>query len=252
MFELIKSSKTRIKTALILFLAIVLVGVIDSYFLFWLVFGAVLMVAIKEAKSLFGLKGDSVYVYTSILWIAVYFYPLPEDLFFIVAIGYASAIAHKKNIDKKMFLTLIYPTASFLFLFSLYTEFGAMSLLWLLVVVAGTDTAAYFIGKSYGKIKFCETSPKKTLEGVVGGVIVGSILGVFFANELVSPSSAILVSAIVSISSIYGDLFESYLKRKANVKDSGDILPGHGGILDRMDGYLFAGIVMVVLLRIAV
>ena len=62
-------------------------------------------------------------------------------------------------------------------------------------------------------------------------------------------AGAFIVSAFVSISSIFGDLFESSLKRKAGVKDSGDILPGHGGVLDRTDGYLFGAIVMLVLLR---
>ena len=65
----------------------------------------------------------------------------------------------------------------------------------------------------------------------------------------VSFFTAVLISLIVSVASVFGDLFESYLKREANVKDSGDILPGHGGILDRTDGYLFGGIVMLVLLR---
>jgi phosphatidate cytidylyltransferase len=108
---------------------------------------------------------------------------------------------------------------------------------------------AYFVGRSMGKTKFCQTSPNKTIEGVVGGVIVAAILGSIFSIGSFGFIQALVISLIVALSSVFGDLFESYLKREANVKDSGDILPGHGGILDRTDGFLFAGIVMVVLLK---
>lgn len=250
MANIIKESSTRIKTGVILIIAMIIIGYIDSYFVMWLLFGTMLMISISEAKKLFQLDSDSIYVYSALLWFAAYFYPNPEDLIFIVAIGYASQLAYKKTLDKKMFLPLFYPTASFLFLLSLYSEYGVMTLLWLLVIVASADTGAYFVGKSMGKTKFSETSPNKTIEGVVGGVVIATILGSFFANDNLHIVSSILVSAIVALSSVFGDLYESYLKREAGIKDSGDILPGHGGILDRTDGYLFGAIVMLVLLRV--
>ena len=111
---------------------------------------------------------------------------------------------------------------------------------------------AYFVGKSIGKTKFCETSPNKTIEGVIGGVIFAVLLGTLFSTNGISFVNALIISAIVSIVSIFGDLFESYLKREAGVKDSGTILPGHGGVLDRTDGYLFGAIVMLVLLRVVI
>ena len=250
MADIIKDSSTRIKTGLVLIIAMVIVGYIDSFFIMWLLFGTMLMISISESKKLFGLKSDSIYVYTALLWFAAYFHTNPEDLIFIVAIGYASQLAYKKTLDKKMFLPLLYPTASFLFLLSLYSEYGVMTLLWLLVIVAGADTGAYFVGKSIGKTQFCETSPNKTIEGVVGGVVTAGILGTIFAHDNLSLVMAIVISVIVAFASVFGDLFESYLKREAGVKDSGNILPGHGGILDRTDGYLFGAIVMLVLLRI--
>lgn len=250
MANIIKESSTRIKTGLVLIIAMVIVGYIDSYFIMWLLFGTMLMISISESKRLFQLEGDSIYVYSALLWFAAYFHPNPEDLIFIVAIGYASQLAYKKTLDKKMFLPLLYPTASFLFLLSLYSEYGVMTLLWLLVIVAGADTGAYFVGKSIGKTQFCETSPNKTIEGVLGGVVTAGILGTYFAHDGLHFVTAIVVSLIVAFASVFGDLFESYLKREAGVKDSGNILPGHGGILDRTDGYLFGAIVMLVLLRI--
>jgi phosphatidate cytidylyltransferase len=250
MANIIKESSTRIKTGVVLIIAMIIIGYIDSYFVMWLLFGTMLMISISEAKKLFQLDSDSIYIYSALLWFAAYSYPNPEDLIFIVAIGYASQLAYKKTLDKKMFLPLFYPTASFLFLLSLYSEYGVMTLLWLLVIVASADTGAYFVGKSIGKTKFSETSPNKTIEGVIGGVVIATILGSFFANDNLHIVSAIVVSAIVALSSVFGDLYESYLKREAGIKDSGDILPGHGGILDRTDGYLFGAIVMLVLLRV--
>ena len=252
MFNSTNESTTRIKTGIVLILSMLVLGYIDSYFLFWVVFGIMLAISISESKKLFGLKSDSIYVYTGLLWLAAFFYPSPTDLIFIVAIGYASQLAYKKTLNKKLFLPLLYPTASFLFLLTLYSEFGVMTLLWLLIIVASTDIGAYFIGKGFGKTKFSETSPNKTIEGVIGGVSFAVVLGTVFAINEVNVIAAIAISAIVSFASIFGDLFESYLKREAGVKDSGSILPGHGGVLDRTDGYLFGAIVLLVLLRIVV
>lgn len=249
---MLEGSTTRIKTGIILILAMLILGYIDSYFLFWLVFGVMLMISISESKKLYDLKSDSIYVYTALLWFAAFFYPMPVDLIFIVAIGYASQLAYKRSLNKKLFLPLLYPTASFLFLLALYSEFGVMTLLWLLVIVASTDIGAYFVGRTFGKTKFCETSPNKTVEGVIGGVVFAVVLGTILAINEINIIEAILISAIVSFASVFGDLFESYLKREAGVKDSGSLLPGHGGVLDRTDGFLFGAVIMLVLLRIVV
>ncbi len=250
--ELLTSSSTRIKTGIVLILAVLVIGYIDSFFIMWLFLGALLVIAINESMKLFKYEGQEIFFYSGLLWFAAYFYPNPSDLIFVLGIVYASVIAYTKKLDKKIFLPLLYPTASFLFLLSLYNEYGVQALLWLLVVVAGSDIGAYFVGKAIGKHKFCQTSPNKTLEGVAGGVITAAILGTFFALDGISLLGAIVVSLVVSIASIFGDLFESYLKREADVKDSGNILPGHGGILDRTDGYLFGGIIMLIFLRVII
>ncbi|RXK12540.1 phosphatidate cytidylyltransferase [Halarcobacter mediterraneus] len=249
MNEIIKSSSTRIKTGIALILAVLVIGYIDSFFIMWLFFGILLVISINESMKLYKMKSDSVYVYTGIVWFLAYFYPSAEDLVFLLALVYASLIAYKAKINRKLFFPLLYPTASFLFLLALYNEYGILSLLWLLVIVAGADVGAYFIGRSIGKTKFCETSPNKTIEGVIGGVFIATILGILFSLENISLTGAIIISILVSLASVFGDLFESYLKRLAKVKDSGNILPGHGGILDRTDGYLFGGIVMLIVLR---
>lgn len=250
MFSLIKDNSQRFVTGSILLAVVIAVALIDSYFLTWLFFGVIFMFAFYEALKLFKMDShNNLFFWAALLWIVAYFYPNPDDLFFIVAIIFASFLAYHKDYDTRNFLPFLYPASSFLFLLALYHDFGMESLIWLLIVVASTDIGAFFAGKLLGKRKFSEISPNKTIEGVIGGVVLATLLGSYYALVLVDIPYAIVISFLTSIASVFGDLFESYLKRKAGVKDSGAILPGHGGILDRVDGYLFAAPAMVVLLR---
>ena len=239
----------RITTGLALLAALFIIGFIDNFFVMWLVFGGVYLLAFKEAIKLFEVENDGLIPFAIGIWLVAGIYPYGDDLFVLAGVAYASMVAFNKDVEWKDFFPFIYPTAGLLFMFTMYQEYGVLSLLWLLAVVALTDVGAYAVGKSIGKTKFCETSPNKTMEGVVGGVAVATIGGMFFGLPIVDLGVAFLISFGVAVSSIFGDLFESSLKRSAGVKDSGDLLPGHGGILDRIDGYLFGGIVMLVLLR---
>ncbi|QSZ42898.1 phosphatidate cytidylyltransferase [Sulfurimonas aquatica] len=247
--SIFEDHKERIITGLVLLVAVIGIGYIDNFFLTWFVFGAIYLLAFKEASALFGVEKDNLLPYAAGLWIVAGVYPYGDDLFMLAGIAYASVVAFNKEFVWKDFLPFIYPTAGMLFIFTMYQEYGVLSLLWLLAVVALTDVGAYAVGKSIGKTQFSETSPNKTMEGVVGGIAVATLGGMFVGLSIVDVGVAFVVSFMVAVSSIFGDLFESSLKRGADVKDSGDILPGHGGILDRIDGYLFAGIVMLVLLR---
>jgi len=242
-------SKDRVVTGIVLASAVLFIGFIDNFFLMWAFLGLTYLLAFKEANKLFDIQNDSLIIYAAVIWLIAGIYPYGDDLFVLAGVAYASAVAFNKDLAWKNFFPFIYPTAGMLFTFTLYQEYGVSSLLWLLVVVAMTDVGAYAVGKSIGKTQFCETSPNKTMEGVVGGIAVATISGMFVGLIIVDMSVAFIISFGVSVSSIFGDLYESSLKRAANVKDSGDLLPGHGGILDRIDGYLFASIVMLVLLR---
>ncbi|NOQ30314.1 MAG: phosphatidate cytidylyltransferase [Helicobacteraceae bacterium] len=242
-------ARERVTTAIALIIPVIIIGLIDNFFIMWLVFGAIYLIAFYEATKLFKIEDNSLFAYAALLWVVAAFYPYGDDLFVLAGVGYASLVAYHRTLTWKSFLPFIYPTAGMLFLFTMYQEYGVISLVWLLVVVAGTDIGAYFVGKNFGKTMFCETSPNKTLEGVVGGVVVATLLGFSIGLIYVDLSQAIIISLLTAIASVFGDLFESYLKREADVKDSGNILPGHGGILDRIDGYLFGVIVMLVLLR---
>ena len=241
--------KKRFLTAFVLIAGIVLVAKIDNFFLTWLVLGISYLFSFYEAMKLYKIKNNSLYFYALVLWVISFFYENPDDLVFVAFIVAISYMLYRQNIQKKILFPLLYPSASFLFLLALYKGFGMEALIWLTLVVASTDTGAYFVGKLIGKHPFNPISPKKTWEGVIGGVLIASIAGTWYAKDYVSLSLAFVISFFVSLSSIFGDLYESYLKRKAGVKDSGNILPGHGGMLDRVDGFMFAAIIMVVLLR---
>jgi phosphatidate cytidylyltransferase len=243
------SDKERVVTGIVLLAAVLLVGLIDNFFVMWLFLGVVYLLAFKEAVKLFGVERDNLLPYAAGIWLLAALYPYGDDLFVLAGIAYASAVAYNKNLPWRDFLPFIYPTAGMLFILTMYEEYGVMALLWLLAVVALTDVGAYAVGKSIGKTPFCETSPNKTMEGVAGGIAVATLGGMFFGLSIVDLSIAFFISFFVSVASIFGDLFESSLKRAAGVKDSGDILPGHGGVLDRIDGYLFGAVVMLVLLR---
>ena len=241
--------KERIITGLALLGVVLVVGFINNFYLMWLVFGAIYLVAFKEAMALYDVQNDKAFVYAVGLWLVALIYPSGDDLFILAGVIYASAIAYDRSLEWKNFLPFIYPTAGMLFMFTMYQEYNILALMWLLVVVALTDIGAYIVGKSIGKTKFSETSPNKTLEGVVGGVLLATFGGMFMGLSIVDFSVSLAISLFVSLASVFGDLYESSLKRKADVKDSGVIFPGHGGMLDRLDGYLFGGIVMLVLLR---
>ncbi len=124
------------------------------------------------------------------------------------------------------------------------TEHGILWIYLLLCLVFAGDAGAFYAGRSLGKHKLCPAvSPNKTIEGSLGGlflcIITGSLIKFFFIPHL-SWQNAFLMFIIVNIMGQIGDLFESELKRFSKIKDSGNILPGHGGILDRIDALLFA------------
>ena len=104
------------------------------------------------------------------------------------------------------------------------------------------DTMAYIVGSLIGKTPFSKISPKKTWEGTIGGAIlcITVIAMLAYFTHLLTVYDAAIIAALCAIFGTIGDLFESKLKRMANVKDSGTIMPGHGGFLDRFDSLLFA------------
>lgn len=130
---------------------------------------------------------------------------------------------------------------------------GREALMLLLATIVVSDTGQYYTGRAFGRRPLAPAiSPKKTVEGAIGGVLLGA-MAMTLGGQRVFPQASIamllLASATVVGLGIVGDLFESLLKRSAGVKDSSHLIPGHGGILDRIDSWLFAAPVFYVFTR---
>ncbi len=144
----------------------------------------------------------------------------------------------------------IYLSFFYFLLVKIKVEFGEEIILILLFSCIFSDIGGYVVGKLFGGPKLTIISPNKTVSGAVGSIvftIIGTSILLYFLNNMeqssISLAFSFLVYAWMVMMSVYcqiGDLFVSYLKRKAKVKDTGDILPGHGGVLDRVDGIIFA------------
>ncbi|MDK2984938.1 MAG: phosphatidate cytidylyltransferase [Clostridia bacterium] len=121
---------------------------------------------------------------------------------------------------------------------------GFLFILTVFILTWTSDTGAFFIGKRFGKNKLSPSiSPNKTVEGAIGGIFFSAVAAIILASLFLNINTfyAVILGIIISISGQIGDLFESFIKRQIGVKDSGDILPGHGGILDRFDSLMFTG-----------
>jgi phosphatidate cytidylyltransferase len=157
----------------------------------------------------------------------------------------------KKNRLKEKFLRFIYKTLSLFYLSGLVyliltIESGYSNLriylIYSILVAIMSDIGGLIFGKLFKGKKLTKISPKKTISGSIGSFIFSIILIPFFYKSQIDQNfiSILLITIIISLTSQLGDLFISLLKRKAKVKDTSDLLPGHGGVLDRIDGIIFA------------
>ena len=169
-------------------------------------------------------------------------------LIILIYLLFSSKAIKIDTVFQRLFLQLIYLVLPFYFLISIPFVFGNYQpkiVICILIFIWVNDSFAYLVGKNFGKNKLFESvSPKKTIEGFIGGLVFSLIAAYFITQEHASTNITLLdwmiIAAILSILGTIGDLIESKFKRQANIKDSGNIMPGHGGMLDRLDSLFFA------------
>jgi len=168
----------------------------------------------------------------------------------------------KKNILKDRFFRFFYKTLSLFYLsglvyltFAIESEYPNLKIYFLYSVLVAilSDIGGFVCGKIFKGKKLTKISPNKTISGSAGSFIFSILLIPFFYKGEIDQSlpNIILITIIISLTSQLGDLFISLLKRKAKVKNTSDLLPGHGGVLDRIDGIIFAiplGIILFILI----
>lgn len=239
-------NQTRIISGLIMAAAVLLILLINDKVLNFIVFGAILYFALDESKRLFKEKANIYLVF--IFYILGTLMNAPLGFGALLCLLVIGKLVYEKSKNLKPALPYLYPILPIFALWQVYISGGAFGLFWLIFIVAVCDSSAYFVGKLIGSTPFSPTSPNKTREGVIGGLIfasvLGSLVGVFEYNYWLS----LLCSFLVAVFAIIGDLLESYFKRAAKLKDSGKLIPGHGGILDRIDALIIAAFVMVIFL----
>ena len=255
-----KNLKPRLLSATI-FGAVVISSIYFSPISFALVFGCFLVIGIREFHQLFGIKRFHLNSLLAIILGLSFFIfsyltatqEIGESFLLITPILSTTLflpwLFHKtkgESISPLITITSIYYVAipfSLLFFIG-FDEFGTyqpLNILFLFFLVWANDSFAYFTGSLIGKNKlYPSVSPGKTWEGFFGGFLAALIMGYVLGVYLNDPKKWLVFAAIMSVFGTLGDLVESKMKRMNNVKDSGNLMPGHGGVLDRFDALIFA------------
>lgn len=243
------------------YVAILLAAVLLNSDAFDFLFMTLGLICLHEYRRMTKLKGYTIFIaYLALWWIYIYLIngSVNKQIATFILLGATLTVDtfllrylfSKKTIQfknlQKLIIGLFYIGGGCIFLTLLpyhKNDFEQLLIIGVFLLIWINDSFAYLVGKTIGKHKlFPSVSPKKTIEGTLGGLIFalvgGYILSEFDTN--LSVYQWLILAMVIVVSGSLGDLIESKFKRAANVKDSGAILPGHGGMLDRLDSLVFA------------
>ena len=191
----------------------------------------------KNIISLFNLILKFICIYLCFLN-SLYLIILP----FLLGISLSSFYKIKWGVRVFSYIYFVLPACLIIYLNS-HVENGKSLIIWLFVIVWTSDISGFLLGSYFkGPKLIISISPNKTWSGFIGSITFGSVASILFSfySNLANFMEAFILGIAVSFSSIIGDLFESHLKRLNKKKDTSNLIPGHGGLLDRLDGFLFA------------
>lgn len=252
MKEILRRSLTGAVYIILLLSAVFLSS--DAFDFLFMTFG---LACLYEYKKLVDLRGYHIFAAYLALWWA-YIYLIKDHqlvnilmvITIIVDIYLLYNLFSKKEIKYTKFLKFIiglfYIGGGCIFLTMIPYKndaFAKLLIMGIFILIWVNDSFAYLVGKSMGRTKlFPSVSPKKTIEGTLGGFIfaLGAAYLIATQEQIISPNQWMIMATVIVVAGSLGDLIESKFKRAAGVKDSGAILPGHGGMLDRLDSLVFA------------
>ncbi len=260
--------KTRIISALVAGVLLAGILALHNTIVFNIALSLISIIMIYELFKCLGCEKEYVYMFTCMVYVSalpimanfnidLVWYLLAGILVFSISSGVA-IICHKTvDLEKYFLLTLETILVGCAMLALAYIENLENGLLLVILTFCGawfSDTGAYFVGTLCGKHKLCpEISPKKTIEGLFGGLITNAVLFPLYALIFIDGANLIaysIIGIVCSILGLFGDLMASLIKRKYGIKDYGNIMPGHGGAMDRFDSILFVAPFMAIILTL--